>query len=65
MTEMDTDQVKKNEKNNENKYEPLQDGVISEEELVTAFMRSEQLTTNFVNKIMTRFTSASASILCD
>ena len=43
----------------------MQDGVISEEELVTAFMRSEQLTTTMVNKIMARFTSASAKILSD
>merc|ERR1712098_233565 len=49
MTEMDTDQ----------------DGVVSEEELVTAFMRSEKLTTTLVNKIMTRFTSASVKILSD
>eukprot|EP00092_Neocalanus_flemingeri_P063181 GFUD01076395.1.p2 GENE.GFUD01076395.1~~GFUD01076395.1.p2 ORF type:complete len:124 (+),score=43.08 GFUD01076395.1:54-425(+) len=49
MTEMDTDQ----------------DGVISEDELVSAFMRSEHLTTIMVNKIMTRFTSASVSILKD
>ena len=47
------------------KYVTNQDGVISEEELVTAFMRSEQLNTILVNKIMTRFTSASVSILME
>ena len=43
----------------------FQDGVISEQELVGAFMRSEQLTTILVNKIMTRFVSANVRILKD
>ena len=41
------------------------DGVISEDEFVLAFLRNETLTSNLVNKIMTRFTSARASILED
>ena len=47
MEEMDTDR----------------DGVISEDEFVMAFLRNEMLSTNMINKIMTRFTSAQTCIL--
>ena len=43
----------------------FQDGVISEDEFVLAFLRNETLTSNLVNKIMTRFTSVRTSILED
>ena len=46
-------------------YFCLQDGVISEDEFVLAFLRNELLTTNVVNKIMTRFASAKTCILED
>ena len=41
------------------------DGVISEDEFIQAFLRNEQITTNVINKIMTRFTSAKSRILED
>jgi len=41
------------------------DGVISEDEFILAFLRNEQITTNVINKIMTRFTSAKSRILED
>ena len=47
MEEMDTDR----------------DGVISKDEFVMAFLRNELLSTNIINKIMTRFTSAKTCIL--
>ena len=47
MEEMDTDR----------------DGVISEDEFVMAFLRNEMLSTNMINKIMTRFASAQTCIL--
>merc|ERR1712025_1473704 len=39
------------------------DGVISEDEFVLAFLRNEEMTTNVVNKFMTRFTSIKTCIL--
>ena len=47
MEEMDTDR----------------DGVISEDEFVMAFLRNEMLSTDMINKIMTRFASAKTCIL--
>ena len=47
MEEMDTDR----------------DGVISEDEFVMAFLRNEILSTDMINKIMTRFASARTCIL--
>lgn len=47
MKEMDTDR----------------DGVISEDEFVMAFLRNEMLSTDMINKIMTRFASAKTCIL--
>ena len=41
------------------------DGVISEDEFVMAFFRNEQMSTNIINKIMTRFASSKSLILED
>ena len=43
----------------------LQDGKISEEELMEAFLRQEMLTTLLVNKVMQRAVTAKVNILKD
>ena len=54
MTEMDKNEVGKGIVNNQT-WLCLKDGVIREDELVAAVLRSEHLTTMLVNKIMIRF----------
>ena len=54
MTEMDKDEVGIGIVNKQT-WLSLKDGVIREDELVAAFLRSEHLTTMLVNKIMVRF----------
>ena len=43
----------------------VQDGKISEEELMEAFLRQEMLTTLLVNKVMQRAVTAKVNILKD
>ena len=44
-------------------YIIFQDGMISEEELMSAFLRQELLTTLLVNKVMQRAVTAKVNIL--